>query len=185
MLPGPALGLLELCSIARGMVAADGMAKRAPVKILESHPVSPGKFVIVISGEVADVEESMAAGMEVAAHTFVDRLFLPQAHPQVHDAMTRCNRRPEIDSVGIVETFSVAATVLASDAAVKAADVFLLDMQLGQGLGGKAFFTLTGELHMVEAALAAARGAIEPGLLLATELIPAPHADLRRGLIFY
>src|SRR6185295_7990428 len=78
--PYPALGIIETNSIARGMTVADAMCKRAPIRLVESHPISPGKYLIVIDGEVADVEESIQTGVLTAAHTLVDRLFLPQAH---------------------------------------------------------------------------------------------------------
>src|SRR5688572_19662805 len=80
---GPALGIVELTSIARGVLVADAMVKKAPVRILQSHPISPGKHLIVIAGGVAEVDESMQAGLAVAGATLVDRLFLPQAHAQL------------------------------------------------------------------------------------------------------
>ena len=39
----PALGLLEITGIARGLVVADAMVKRARVELLRSHPIDPGK----------------------------------------------------------------------------------------------------------------------------------------------
>jgi len=50
-------------------------------------------------------------------------------------------------------------------------------MQLGRGIGGKAFFTVTGALGEVEAAVDAAVGVLDAALLHTTEIIPAPHAD--------
>ena len=44
----PAIGIIELNSLALGSVVSDAMAKRAPVKILESHPICPGKFLIIV-----------------------------------------------------------------------------------------------------------------------------------------
>ncbi len=180
----PALALVELASIARGVVVSDAMVKKAPVRILQTHPISPGKHVIVVAGEVAEVEESMATAVEVAGSALVDRLFLPQAHPPLIAGAPNPARPEELDSVGILETHTVCATVVAADAAAKAADVVLLDMRLGQGIGGKAFFTLTGDLNDVQAALEAGEKAIEPALLVGTELIPAPHDDLRRRLLW-
>lgn len=181
----PALGIIELQSIARGVIVADAMAKKAPIRILQSHPVSPGKHLVVVSGDVAEVEESMAAGTAVAGATLVDRLFLPQAHESLAPLIAgEPVARPEHDSVAVFETYTVCATVLAADAAAKAADVTLLEMRLGSGLGGKGFFTMTGGLDSIEAAVAAGRGVIEPGLVVTTEVIAAPHADLRHRLLW-
>ena len=180
-----ALGIVELTSIARGVVVADAMAKRAPVRILQSHPISPGKYVIVLVGGVAEVEEAMAAGTAVAGATVVDRRFLPQAHTQLAPLIAgKAAGGGSSDAVAIVETFSVTAAVLAADAAAKAAEVVLLDMRLGQGLGGKGFFTMTGDLESIEAAVAAAGSASDGGLLVGVEIIARPHEDLRQKLMW-
>lgn len=181
---GPALGLVEVASVARGMVVADAMVKRALITLIQAHPVTPGKFVVVVGGGEEEVEQSMAVGLEVAADTIVDRLYLPKADPQLAPAMSGEIQisAAEIGSLGIVETFSVAASVLAADRSVKAAEVRLIQMRLARGLGGKAFYTLSGELHQLEAAVAAGRTIIHDGMLLTTEIIPRPHPDLVREI---
>ncbi|MFI5291091.1 MAG: BMC domain-containing protein, partial [Polyangia bacterium] len=68
---GPALGLVETSSIARGLVVADQMVKKAPVALVLARPVSPGKHLVLVTGEVADVGEAMRIGLETAAHTLV------------------------------------------------------------------------------------------------------------------
>jgi microcompartment protein CcmL/EutN len=181
----PALGMLELTSIARGVIAADAMAKKAPVRILQSHPISPGKHLIVIAGGVAEVDESLAAGIAAAGATLVDRLFLPQAHAQLAPLVAGgAEQRAPTGAVAIFETYSATATVLAADAAAKAAEVTLLDMRLGQGLGGKGFFTMTGDLESIEAAAAAGQMVVDGGLVVGVEIIPRPHEDFARRLMW-
>lgn len=175
---GPALAVVELSSIARGHRVADAMCKRAPVRLLRADPVSPGKFVILIEGDVAAVDESFRVGTDVAADRIVDKLFLPQPHGTLWPALAgSANAAEGVESLGIVETTTIAATVRAADAAAKAARVRITEMQLGRGIGGKAFFTVTGPLGEVEAAVDAAVGAIDGALVHTTEIIPAPHAD--------
>ena len=48
--PGPSLGILELSLIARGLVVADAMMKRAEVELLATRPVSGGKHLVVVAG---------------------------------------------------------------------------------------------------------------------------------------
>lgn len=177
-LKGPAVGLVETSSIARGLVVADQMVKKAPVELAFARPVTPGKHVVIVAGEVAEVEEAMAIGVTTAAHTLVDRLFLPQAHPALLRALAGGRRAPGMSSLGIVETFSVSSTLLAADAACKSAEVELAELRLADGLGGKAYFIVTSSLDLVEAAVYAAQSILDPGLLVTTELIPAPHDDL-------
>jgi microcompartment protein CcmL/EutN len=174
----PALALIELASIARGYPVADAMVKRAPVTLTDCRPISPGKFLVLVIGEVAAVDEAFRAGLAIAGDRIVDRLFLPQAHAQLGPAVRGTIRAAAIESFAAVETTTVAAAIVAADAAVKAANVRIVEMQLGRGIGGKAFFTLSGSLAEIEAAVEAAAGVIERALLVATEIVAAPHDDL-------
>jgi len=184
-LQGPAVGLVETTSIARGIVVADHMVKRALVTLALARPVTPGKHVVVVTGEVAEVDEAMQAGVATAAHTLVDKLFLPQAHDALIAALHDGAAVEGMGALGIVETFTVAATLLGADAACKAAEVALAELRLADGIGGKAYFVVSGDLDMVEAAVSAAERVVEPGLWLTKEIIAAPHedlvAELRRG----
>jgi len=178
-----ALALIELSSIARGHRVADAMLKRAPVRLLRADWVSPGKYLVLVDGDVASVDEAFRAGLEAAGDRVVDRLFLPQAHPALAAALggARDGGAP-VDSLAIVETTTVAATLLSADAAAKAAGVILIELQLARGIGGKGFFTLTGPLAEIEAAVDAAIAVVDAAALHATEIIPAPHLDLVRKL---
>ena len=86
-------------------------------------------------------------------------------------------------AVGVMEAFSLCAAVQAADAAVKAADVELMEVRLGRGLGGKSFILLTGEVAAVKAAVEAAEAREETaGLMNDSAVIPAPHPDMIRAL---
>ena len=155
------------------------MLKRAPVRLLRAEPVSPGKFLVLVEGDVAAVEESFRVGADVAGRSRRRQAVLaPAARGAVAGAgAARRGARRGVESLGIVETTTVVATVLAADAAVKAARVRITEMQLARGIGGKAFFTVTGALGEVEAAVEAAVGVLDAALVHTTEIIAAPHAD--------
>lgn len=178
-LPGPALALLELDSIARGYVVADALVKRAQVTIALAEAVTPGKYLLLFSGPVAEVEESFQAGVEAAGRTLLDKLLLPMAADGLVAALMGRFPGRYGESVGIVETHTVAAALLSADVALKRAEVHLERLQLARGIGGKGVFVVAGELHMVEAALEGAAAAVESHLLLATELIQRPSPELR------
>lgn len=178
----PAIGVVELNSLARGTVVADAMAKRAPVDVLESHPICPGKFIIIVAGEVDDVKEAMDAGQHYGGYTMTDYTIIENLHPQVLPAVQGANPVPEITSVGLLETWVCPSCIIAADAACKAADIHLIEVRLANGLGGKAYMTLTGELFAVEAAMAAAVEAVTSGQLLRHEIIPAPHQSVKPKL---
>ena len=178
------LGLLESTSIAAGVRAADEVLKTAPVTLLTAAPVSPGKFLVVFAGGVAEVEASLAAGRERLHGHLVDELLLARVHEQVAPAIARTAPRTAPvpgEAIGIVETLSVASAILGADAAAKAARVLLREIAPGRGIGGKGFFTMTGDVGAVEAA---AQAAAEPmarrGYHLRTEVLAGPHAEIAR-----
>jgi microcompartment protein CcmL/EutN len=87
-------------------------------------------------------------------------------------------------AIGVMEYFSVTASVYSADAAVKAADVDLVDVRLGTGIGGKSFVVLTGEVAAVRAAIEA--GIHTPaaeGMLISSVVIPSPHPELLESLL--
>ena len=72
MTRGPALGVLEVSTIARGVVTADAGLKRAPAILLHSRAVSGGKHLVFFEGGVAEVEEAMGAGKWIAGDLLLD-----------------------------------------------------------------------------------------------------------------
>ncbi|MCP5103890.1 MAG: BMC domain-containing protein [bacterium] len=175
----PAIGMIEYKSVAKGIYSCDAMVKKAPVRIIETHAVCPGKYITIVCGEVADVEESMKAGIETGKDMVIADLFLPQVHDDIIPAMAGAVSIKKVGAIGIIETFSVAVCVLAADIAAKATPVQLVEVRLANGLGGKGYFVMTGDLADVEASLEAARDyAAGEGMLAACELIPSPHPDL-------
>jgi len=148
----PAIALIELGSVAAGAFAADKMVKRAPVELLHAGTVHSGKYLILVGGGTAEVEESYRAGMQAAPADILDEVLLPQVHTQVVKALDGARRFNDYDSLVVLETSTVAAIVRASDAAVKGARVELAELRLGNGLGGRGLAMLTGKLTDVEAA---------------------------------
>ncbi len=177
---GPALGLFELESLARGVVVADALVKHAEVRIAIAEPVTPGKYLLIFSGPVAEVDESFRQGLATAGASLIDQLMLPQVSVAlVRGIEGAFEAGVHDDSLGMVETQTVASTLLAADTALKRAQVTLTHLQLAKGIGGKGWFTVSGAQHDVEAALEQAAAAIGSTLLVTTELIERPHADVR------
>lgn len=188
----PAIGLLELSSVARGIEVTDAVLWEASVEMLFATPVQPGKYVLLFTGSVQDVEASVRRGAEVAQTDLVDQLLIPQVHPQIPPRLQltpklrqgegRLNGQP--DAIGVVETTTVASAVLSCDAALKTSTVDLIDIRLANGLGGKSFYTLTGEVSDVRSAVArGAELARERGLLARQIVVPRPHPDLKDHLL--
>ena len=178
----PALALLELASIAAGIEAGDAMAKRAPIDVIRAGTVHPGKYLILVGGAVADVEEALDAGREVGASSVLDVVFLPNVHPGLVAAIRGERRAAAGEALGVIETATVAAILEAADAGLKGARVRLLELHLADDLGGKGYLLFDGAVADVEAAveIGAARIAGSPGL--AQRVIPQLHAEMADNL---
>lgn len=179
----PAIGMIETNSIARGILVHDVMLKKATVHIVQSNSICPGKYIVFIAGLEADVEEAMQDGMHYGGSAVVDSLYIPNIREEVFPAMIGGIQDIAIDSVVIVETFSVSSAIILADMALKRNNVSLLDLRLAQGLGGKAYFILTGPLYEVEESVKHLEEETEPGMLVNIELIPAPHEGLSDAII--
>lgn len=175
----PALALVEFSSIAAGIQAADAMVKRAPIDVIRTGTVQPGKYLVLIGGMVADVEESLATGREMGGRFTLDHVYLPQVHPEVVEAIGG-QRVPDFtDALGILETTTVAAAIHAADAGVKGAEVRLVEVRLADGLGGKGIVLFSGLVADVEAAVEIGLGVLErPNLLVQRVVIPRLHQEL-------
>ncbi len=180
----PAIALLELSSVARGIEVTDSVLWEAQIELLFAEPVQPGKYVLLLTGAVQDLTSALRRGGEIAAEALTDQLLIQQVHDQVLIGMRRSGKlNGTLDALGIVETTTVAAAIQAADVALKTAAVDLLELRIANGLGGKSFFTLTGEVSDVRSAITAGAGsAAEGGRLLRDVVIAHPHADLVRHL---
>jgi len=174
----PALGLLELESIAAGIEAGDAMAKRAPVEVLRAGTVHPGKYLVLVGGEVADVEEALEAGREIGGLAVRDVTFLAAVHPDVVEAARGIRRGAEAEALGIIETATVPAIIRAADAGVKGADVRLLELHLADDLGGKGYLLFDGTVTDVEAAVEIGTAAVGEARGLHARVIAQLHAEM-------
>jgi len=176
---GSAIGIVETSSIAKGFEVADAVLKRAGVEIVVNRTICPGKYMVLIGGDVDAVNASIETGVQVGAHTVVDHFIIPNVHPDVFPAISGVDHIPELKALGVIESFTVASIIEAADAAVKAAEVKLITVHVAMAIGGKGFVTLTGDVADVEAAVQAGAEIIEKkGLLVEKIIIPSPRKEI-------
>lgn len=179
----PVLGMVEFTAIAVGIRASDAMVKAAPVELLESRPITPGKYMTLVTGSVAAVEASVAAGLADAGQVnVVESFVLANLHEQVLPAIKGAEPQRDIEAVGVIESSAAAAIVEAADAACKTAPVHLIALHLANHIGGKGYTTFTGVLADVEASVEA--GARAAGTHLVDRVvIPNPYPEMCSYLI--
>lgn len=178
------IGFLELNSIAKGVEAANTVLKAADVHMLFARTSCPGKYYMLFTGKAAAVQASINAGCALGENMVIDHCVISEIHPQVVRAINMANLPKGMDAVGVLEFYSVTASVYGADAAVKAADVELLDIRLGTGIGGRSFVILAGELEAVREAVEC--GMHTPnadGMLVSYAVIPDPHPELLETLM--
>jgi microcompartment protein CcmL/EutN len=178
------IGFIEFNSIAKGIEASDAVLKAANVRLIFAKPGCPGKYYLLFTGEVAAVQASLDAGTGTAEGHIVDSCVIPRVHPQVIRAINLTSLPETPRAVGIMEFYSVTASVYGADAAVKAAEVDLIDVRLGTGIGGKSFVTLTGDVAAVRAAVdAGVNTPAADGMVISSVVIPSPHPELLESLM--
>ncbi|MCL2783788.1 MAG: BMC domain-containing protein, partial [Propionibacteriaceae bacterium] len=149
-----------------------------------ARPVCPGKFIIMIHGDVGAVKAAMEVGLATGADKVVNHLLIPRIHNDLLPAINGTFTPGQIAALGVVEFFDIASAITAADAAAKASRVTLLEVRLGLGIGGKSFFKLCGDVADVKAAVAAALNAgTTRGQVVSTCVIPAPDPALFREMI--
>jgi microcompartment protein CcmL/EutN len=178
------IGLIELTSIAAGFQTADAMLKAAGVSLLLSRSICSGKYMVMVRGDVAAVQAAVSAGSSAARFAVIDSFVIPNLHEAVFPAIAGASKVDELEALGIVESFSVASLIEGADAAVKAANVQLIEIRLAMALGGKAFVTLTGNVAAVESAVSAAAQVVgSKGMLVNKVVIPSPRPELLNEMI--
>ena len=177
MLANLAVGFLEGNSIAKGIEASDAMCKMASVKLAKTSIIARGKYLILITGPVGEVESSLRAGKEVLGKTLVDDVLIRNVHAQVIAALDKRMPVETLGALGIVETKEAVATVKAADAAAKAASVHVLEVKTVVP-GGKGYFTVCGEVGDVRSAIAAAVSSLRPDQLVTHVVIAQADVQL-------
>ena len=169
-----AIGLLETNSIAKGIESCDAMCKMASIKLVKTSIIPGGKYTILISGPVGEVESSLRKGVEMLKDTLIHQFIIRNVHQAVLDALDKRQPVEALEAVGVIETKHAVAAIHAADAAAKAAKVHVLEVKSVMG-GGKGYVSLTGEVGAIRSAVAAGIAVVPSGMLVSHIVIP--HAD--------
>ena len=176
----PAIALIEYSSIATGILAGDEMLKKAPITVIKSGTVHNGKYLVLIGGSVASVEESYAKGLTIDPDNIIDSMILPNVNQQLHDGILGSRLKCTRESLGIIEASSVSTMIKATDAGVKGADVDIIEIRLADDIGGKSFTIYNGSIEEIQAAVDIAKKAVAVSKHWLNEtIIPYLHDDMK------
>ena len=173
------VGVIELKSIPKGVEATDAALKSAGVDMVTAHPACPGKYEIILTGSISNVEAAVQHDRSKFDTYIIDSSIMGRIDEQVITALFGTQSTQRKGSLGLIETFSAATSIKAADIAVKTARVEIFDLRVSRGMGGKGVVLLTGEVGDVTAAVeAGANYAKTTGMLSSYSIIAAPHEDL-------
>jgi microcompartment protein CcmL/EutN len=170
-----AIGMIEYKTVASGMTAADLMVKTAEVDVIEAKTVCPGKYLVLITGDLSSVRAAVDAASEKFPDTLIDKFVLGNPHPSILGAIYGTNEILNKNALGILETYTAASAIVAADVTAKTAIVDLIELRLARGMCGKSYLLLTGSVSAVTAAIERAETeASDRGMLLDSSVIPRP-----------
>ncbi len=182
MKPVAAIAALEFEEIAAGLFATDALLKKAPIAFVKTGTITRGRYLTLIGGSTAAVEESYREGIFWGGSALLDHVFLPDVHPRLFVALGGGRREPGPGALAVLETPTVSAVVLAVELALKGTGVDVVEVRIGDiGLAGKGIGVLSGELHEVEAAVELASGRLGEGRLT-HRILSRPHEALARAV---
>ena len=179
-----ALAMVEYKTVSSGMQAADIMVKTAEVEIIEATTVCPGKYMVLISGDLSAVRASVDAAVTHFSDMLIDKFVLGNPHDSIFTALYGTTDVGSPNALGVLETFSSSAAILAADLAAKTSLVELIELRLSRGMCGKSYLLLTGEIAAVQAAIDKAKaGAGESGMFLDSAVIPHPDPKMWHSIL--
>ena len=138
----------------------------------------------MVRGDVAAVEAAVSAGFRQEQLFDYRSFVIPNLHKQFFPAISGSNKVEALEALGIVESFSV-ASLIEADAAVKTANVELIEIRLAMALGGKAFRArhLTGRRGRGTKARWKQQQAVGQKMLVNKVVIPHPRPELLNEMI--
>jgi len=160
--------MLDIDDVPRGLLALDLLVKEAEVAVYSAGTVQAGRYLILFGGPVAPVEMSFDRAIQATGGTLVDAVLLPHAEERIAPAVLEGARRwpskqVDGDTLGVLQSGSSPTMLRCVDAALKGAEVDLVQLRIAEGLGGRAIATLWGETHDVEAAIELAERVLSSG----------------------
>ena len=176
----PAIAVIEFSDIPTGMSATDAMLKKAPIAFVKCGTITRGRYLTLIGGSTASVDEALQEGRAHGGPSVLDHLLLADVHPRVYEAILGWRKPGNAGALAIIETDTVAANVRAAEAAMKGTPIELIEIRLADtGLSGRGLSVYQGSLPDIEAAIEiATRYVDQSGGQLRHRIISRPHGGL-------
>ena len=179
-----AIGMVEYKTVSAGITAADAMVKTSEISIIESQTVCPGKYIVIISGDLSAVTAAVETAKTLHGTHLINSFVLGNLHESIFPAIYGATHIEDVSALGIMETYDATTIIVAADEAAKTAIVDLIELRVARGMCGKSYLLLTGEVAAVEAAIERAKNvAAEDGMYLDSSVIAHPDKQIRDAIL--
>ena len=179
-----AIGMVEYKTVSAGVVAADAMVKTSDISIIEAQTVCPGKYIVIITGDLSAVDAAVNSARVQHEEHLISSLILGNPHESIFPAIYGAAQIEEVSALGILESDYAATMIVAADEAAKTALVDLIELRLARGMCGKSYMFLSGEIAAVEAAIARAKNTVaKEGMYLDSSVIAHPDEQIRKAIL--
>ena len=179
-----AIGMVEYKTVSEGITAADAMVKTSEISIIESQTVCPGKYIVIISGDLSAVTAAVETAKTLHGTHLINSFVLGNPHESIFPAIYGATHIEDVSALGIMETYDASTIIVAADEAAKTAIVDLIELRVARGMCGKSYLLLTGEVAAVEAAIERAKNvAAEDGMYLDSSVIAHPDKQIRDAIL--
>lgn len=179
-----AIGMVEYKTVSAGVVAADAMVKTSEVDIIEAQTVCPGKYIVIISGDLSAVNAAVETSKTQYEKHLINSFVLGNPHESIFPAIYGATKIDHVSALGIMETYDATSIIVAADEAAKTAIVELIELRIARGMCGKSYLMLTGDVAAVEAAIERAKMAVsEDGMYLDSSVIAHPDKKIREAIL--
>ena len=179
-----AIGIVEYKTVSAGVVAADAMDKTSDISVIEAQTVCPGKYIIIITGDLSAVDAAVNTARVQHGSQLISSFVLGNPHESIFPAIYGATEIEEVSALGVLETYDAASMVVAADEAAKTAIVDLVEIRLARGMCGKSYMMITGEIAAVQAAIERAKQTVgKEGMYLDSSVIAHPDAQIRKAIL--
>ena len=179
-----AIAMVEYLTVATGIQAADTMVKTAEVELIEAEVVCPGKYIVLISGDLSAVRAAVDRAAQTRPDELIDTFVLGNPDESIFPAIYGSSQIDGVKALGVLETYDASSIIVAADIAAKTAIVKLIELRIAKGMCGKSYMLITGEVAACEAAIAKAKASVgDKGMFLDSSVIARPDPQLCKHIV--
>ncbi|WP_010253112.1 BMC domain-containing protein [Treponema primitia] len=168
-----AIGIAEFRTIASGVAGMDCAVKNNDIILLRAEMICPGGYLILFVGRYAAVYSAVDLLRRNYLLSMTGSVVIGNLSEGVLEILSPGK---SAEAVGIIETADTVSAIYAADEAVKTSDVWIEDLRLANGIGGKGIVFIAGGIAEVDAALQKATALCkERQSLIDSAVITNPH----------